>query len=381
MSILVVDDSPQMQLLLATLLADAGYSEVITAGSADQAFAILNSEGDGGTGTEIDLVLMDVLMPETDGLEACRRMKAMPSASIIPIILMTGQHDDKCLEQAFESGAMDYVAKPLNQTELRSRVRSALALKHEMDQNLLANIQLSNESLAKSQILATATHELKSPLTSIVGYVDSLLLQQDSIGPLNRLQTEFLLAVQRNSHRLRTLIEELLDVSRIESGSLEFSLEKILAREVIDEVVLCLNGQSREKSMNLQVKIKPDLAPIWADSLRFGQIITNLLSNAIKYSGEGSDITIAAEDGPTTVRFMVSDTGVGIAEDDQARLFDKFFRIDNRLNRQESGTGLGLFITRYLVEAQGGSIQVQSKPNEGTTFSFILPRFDPADRS
>ena len=377
----MVDDSPQMQLLLATLLADAGYSEVITAGSADQAFAILNSEGDGGTGTEIDLVLMDVLMPETDGLEACRRMKAMPSASIIPIILMTGQHDDKCLEQAFESGAMDYVAKPLNQTELRSRVRSALALKHEMDQNLLANIQLSNESLAKSQILATATHELKSPLTSIVGYVDSLLLQQDSIGPLNRLQTEFLLAVQRNSHRLRTLIEELLDVSRIESGSLEFSLEKILAREVIDEVVLCLNGQSREKSMNLQVKIKPDLAPIWADSLRFGQIITNLLSNAIKYSGEGSDITIAAEDGPTTVRFMVSDTGVGIAEDDQARLFDKFFRIDNRLNRQESGTGLGLFITRYLVEAQGGSIQVQSKPNEGTTFSFILPRFDPADRS
>ena len=381
MSILVVDDSPQMQLLLATLLADAGYSEVITAGSADQAFAILNSEGADGAGTEIDLVLMDVLMPETDGLEACRRMKAMPSASIIPIILMTGQHDDKCLEQAFESGAMDYVAKPLNQTELRSRVRSALALKHEMDQNLLANIQLSNESLAKSQILATATHELKSPLTSIVGYVDSLLLQQDSIGPLNRLQTEFLLAVQRNSHRLRTLIEELLDVSRIESGSLEFSLEKILAREVIDEVVLCLNGQSREKSMNLQVKIKPDLAPIWADSLRFGQIITNLLSNAIKYSGEGSDITIAAEDGPTTVRFMVSDTGVGIAEDDQARLFDKFFRIDNRLNRQESGTGLGLFITRYLVEAQGGSIQVQSKPNEGTTFSFILPRFDPADRS
>jgi len=377
----VVDDSPQMQLLLATLLADAGYSEVITAGSADQAFAILNSEGADGAGTEIDLVLMDVLMPETDGLEACRRMKAMPSASIIPIILMTGQHDDKCLEQAFESGAMDYVAKPLNQTELRSRVRSALALKHEMDQNLLANIQLSNESLAKSQILATATHELKSPLTSIVGYVDSLLLQQDSIGPLNRLQTEFLLAVQRNSHRLRTLIEELLDVSRIESGSLEFSLEKILAREVIDEVVLCLNGQSREKSMNLQVKIKPDLAPIWADSLRFGQIITNLLSNAIKYSGEGSDITIAAEDGPTTVRFMVSDTGVGIAEDDQARLFDKFFRIDNRLNRQESGTGLGLFITRYLVEAQGGSIQVQSKPNEGTTFSFILPRFDPADRS
>jgi signal transduction histidine kinase len=380
MSILVVDDSPQMQLLLGTLLADAGYSEVTTAGSADQAFTILNSEVAGGPGSGIDLILMDVLMPEIDGLEACRRMKAMAGVGNIPIILMTGQHDDKCLEQAFESGAMDYVAKPLNQTELRSRVRSALALKHEMDQNLLANVKLSNESLAKSQILATATHELKSPLTSIVGYVDSLLLQQESIGPLNGLQNQFLRAVQRNAHRLKSLIDALLDVSRIESGSLEFTLEEISVREVIDDVVICLNGQAQEKSMTVLVNIEPGLAPIWADSLRFGQIITNLLSNAIKYSGVGTNVTIAAEEEPTTVRFLVSDSGAGIPEGNLARLFDKFYRVDNRLNREESGTGLGLFITRHLVEAQGGTIQVQSKLNGGTTFSFVLPRCDAAGR-
>jgi two-component system phosphate regulon sensor histidine kinase PhoR len=132
--------------------------------------------------------------------------------------------------------------------------------------------------------------------------------------------------------------------------------------------------------MTVLVNIEPGLAPIWADSLRFGQIITNLLSNAIKYSGVGTNVTIAAEEEPTTVRFLVSDSGAGIPEGNLARLFDKFYRVDNRLNREESGTGLGLFITRHLVEAQGGTIQVQSKLNGGTTFSFVLPRCDAAGR-
>jgi len=317
---------------------------------------------------------MDVLMPVTDGYETCRQMRQMPSARKIPIIMMTGQQGDECLEKAFESGAMDYVTKPINQTELLSRVRSALQLKHEMDQNTLANIQLEKDSLEKSLILATATHELKSPLTSIVGYVDMLIDNQNSIGPLNSLQSECLLAIQRNSYRLRALIDDLLDVSRIESGSLEFSFAEVRANEVIDEVVSCLHGQAIEHSMNVMVEIKPGLAPIWADSFRFGQIITNLLSNAIKYSGEGTTVTITAEEDSTSVRFMVADTGAGIADVDHARLFEKFYRIDNQLNRRESGSGLGLFITKHLIEAQSGNIEVQSKQNEGTTFSFALPR-------
>ena len=378
MSILVVDDSPQMQVMLATLLEDAGHSDVILVNSAVEAISILDSDQPEGSVPEVDLVLMDVFMPETDGYEACRHMRQMPSARKIPIIMMTGRQGDEFLEKAFDSGAMDYVTKPVNRTELLSRVRSALELKHEMDQNTLANIQLENESHAKSLILATATHELKSPLTSIVGYVDMLIDQQDSIGPLSSLQSECLLAIQRNSYRLRALIDNLLDVSRIESGSLEFSLDEVRPSEVINEVVSCLNGQAVEQSMNVLVEIKPSLAPIWADSVRFGQIITNLLSNAIKYSGEGTTVTITAEEDSTSVWFMVADTGAGIAEADHARLFDKFYRIDNQLNRRESGSGLGLFITKHLVEAQGGTIQVQSKQREGTTFSFALPRSDVA---
>ena len=374
MSILVVDDSPQMQVMLATLLEDAGHSDVILVSSAVEAISILDSDDPEGTVSEVDLVLMDVLMPVTDGYETCRQMRQMPSARKIPIIMMTGQQGDECLEKAFESGAMDYVTKPINQTELLSRVRSALQLKHEMDQNTLANIQLEKDSLEKSLILATATHELKSPLTSIVGYVDMLIDNQNSIGPLNSLQSECLLAIQRNSYRLRALIDDLLDVSRIESGSLEFSFAEVRANEVIYEVVSGLHGQAIEHSMNVMVEIKPGLAPIWADSFRFGQIITNLLSNAIKYSGEGTTVTITAEEDSTSVRFMVADTGAGIADVDHARLFEKFYRIDNQLSRRESGSGLGLFITKHLIEAQSGNIEVQSKQNEGTTFSFALPR-------
>ena len=378
MSILVVDDSPQMQVMLATLLEDAGHSDVILVSSAVEAISILDSDDPEGTVSEVDLVLMDVLMPVTDGYETCRQMRQMPSARKIPIIMMTGQQGDECLEKAFDSGAMDYVTKPINQTELLSRVRSALQLKHEMDQNTRANIQLEKDSLEKSLILATATHELKSPLTSIVGYVDMLIDNQNSIGPLNSLQSECLLAIQRNSYRLRALIDDLLDVSRIESGSLEFSFAEVRANEVIDEVVSCLHGQAIEHSMNVMVEIKPGLAPIWADSFRFGQIITNLLSNAIKYSGEGTTVTITAEEDSTSVRFMVADTGAGIADVDHARLFEKFYRIDNQLKRRESGSGLGLFITKHLIEAQSGNIEVRSTLHEGTTFSFSLPRPDVA---
>ena len=233
--------------------------------------------------------------------------------------------------------------------------------------------ELREESLAKSQILSTVTHELKTPLTSIVGYADRMLLRRDTVGPLNERQERYMENVQEEAHRLKTLIDDLLDTSRIESGSLELKLTELDVQREIEHAINSLRDQFAGKQIETQRNIPTDIVPVRADHLRLSQIIINLLTNAYKYSAEGTKVTIAAQQQGALVQIDVSDTGIGMSDADQARLFTKFFRADNTSTRRESGTGLGLFITRHLVEAQGGSIWVESQEGKGSTFSFTVP--------
>ena len=297
--------------------------------------------------------------------------------------MVTAHTEASELESAFAAGAIDYITNPLNKLELLARVRSALTLKQEMDDRKLANIELEEknreleeEPLAKTQILSTVTHELKTPLSSITGYIDRMLLQRDRVGPLNERQERYLETIQRNGRRLKTLIDDLLDVSRIESGSLELNLVELDVRREIEEVVSSLQDQISGKQQHLVLNISTNLPKLKADELRFSQVLTNLLSNACKYSPEGGTTTITAEEQDGIIRIDVSDTGFGISKDDQSRLFGKFFRADNSLTSEVSGTGLGLFITKSIIEAHGGEIQVRSDEGEGTTFSFTLPTAD-----
>ena len=323
MSILIVDDLPSIQLVLAAFLEDAGYTELLTAASAAEAFRKLGMDNPPKRDPGIDLILMDVMMPDTDGIEACRRIKAVPQLQDIPVIMMTGQGQGEHLEEAFASGAMDYITKPTNRAELGARVRSAMALKREMDRRKLTNLELEQESLAKTQILSTVTHELKSPLTSIVGYIDVILQQPEMVGPLSETLQEYLEAVQRNSYRLKALIDDLLDISRIEVGSLELNLRELEVQHEVDDVVLSLEGQANEKRIQVVLNIPPNLGLVQADRLRFCQVVTNLLSNAYKYSPVGSTVTIMAKEDPQFVHIGISDTGIGISKDDQSRLFTK----------------------------------------------------------
>lgn len=234
--------------------------------------------------------------------------------------------------------------------------------------------ELREESLAKSQILSTVTHELKTPLTTIVGYVDRLLLRRDTVGLLNERQQRYLENVQEESRRLKTLIDDLLDISRIEAGSLQLTLAELEVRVEIDQALHTVQNQFTEKRILTERDIPPDLSPITANQLRFSQIVINLLTNAHKYSPEGAKLIVTAKECAGVVQIDVADTGMGISKADQARLFTKFFRADNTATRNESGTGLGLFITRHLVEAQGGKIWVESREGKGSTFSFTVPR-------
>ena len=331
------------------------------------------------------------------GVEACIRLKSDPHLRDIPVIMITGDTEVSLLTKALSSGAVDYITKPPDFNEMLARVGSAIQSKWEIDRrkspyfndlqekswNLeLAlnepenkNRELEQASLAKTQILSTATHELKTPLTSIVGYVDRLLLRQDTVGPLNERQQRYMETVRNNAHRLKTLVDDLLDISRIEAGCLELSLISLdLAREIEDSIN-SLQTQFQEKQIKVSVMSAPD-APgvIEADQLRFSQVTTNLLSNACKYSPAGTTVTVAVGRHGEAAQIDVRDEGIGISQDDQAKLFTKFFRADNSFTREASGTGLGLYITKHLVEAHGGSIWVTSDPGEGTTFKCLWPQ-------
>ena len=203
-----------------------------------------------------------------------------------------------------------------------------------------------------------------------------MILRQEKVGPLNEQQQDHLEAIQEGSYRLKVLIDDLLEVSRIESGSFELTLTEFEVQQAIQDVVRSLKNQIDEKGMHVVLDFPPDLPEAKADGLRFSQVVTNLLSNACKYSPEGSTTTITAKQTAGLMQIDVADTGMGISKADASRLFTKFYRADNSLTREESGTGLGLFITRHIIEAHGGKIWVESEEGKGSTFSFTLPLTD-----
>lgn len=223
----------------------------------------------------------------------------------------------------------------------------------------------------KSQFVSTVSHELRTPLTSIKGYVELIL--EGEAGDLAPLQQEFLEIVRHNANRLLLLINDLLDVSRIESGKLELRRAPLQLAPLVSAAVAILQPQLDAKRLQLSIELQQPLPPLLADEGRLAQILVNLLSNACKYTPAAGRITIIARAANDMLRIDVSDTGVGLTQAELQRLFTRFFRAENRSTQEAGGAGLGLAITRSLVELHGGRIEVRSEPGVGSTFSVYLP--------
>ncbi len=243
---------------------------------------------------------------------------------------------------------------------------------------LYAEVQEANQT--KSDFISFVAHELKTPMTSIRGYAD--LLAKGAVGPINDNQAQFLAVIRANVERMARLVSDLADISRIEAGKLELEFQRVDFHDVVDEVVHSLSQQIESKNQTLEVHIPDDLPPVWGDRVRLAQILTNLVSNAHKYTPEGGTIEIWAEHVPNewqpngppeVVHVAVRDNGLGISEEEQEKIFQKFFRSEDRRAREAPGTGLGLHITKNLVELHGGRIWFESKLGEGTTFHFTVP--------
>ncbi len=223
----------------------------------------------------------------------------------------------------------------------------------------------------KTELVATASHELRTPMTSIRGFVDMLLL--GTFGEVNQTHREPLLVIKNNVVRLVQLIDELLDMSRVEAGEAPMRVEPTDVAEVIRDVAAVLDGQFRERQIDLALDLPAGLPVIRADRQRLAQIAVNLIGNACKYTPRGGKVRVALRNGGGEVRVEVRDNGVGIPPEAHPHIFTPFFRADNPLRDEVGGTGLGLSITRKLVELHGGRIWFESRVDEGSTFSFTLP--------
>ncbi len=226
---------------------------------------------------------------------------------------------------------------------------------------------------AKSEFISTVSHELRTPMTSIKGYADLLMLGM--AGPLSDQQKHFIGIIRNNAERMVALVNDLLDISRIESGRMRLELRPVMIHEVVDQVVGTLQGRAQNKGLTLETRVPSDLPPVWGDTNRVAQILTNLISNAIQYTPPGGKVTISAHANRDMMEISVADTGIGISKENQRKIFDRFFRADDPLVQETPGTGLGLPITASLVQMHGGQIWVESELGEGSTFTFTLPLF------
>jgi GAF domain-containing protein/DNA-binding response OmpR family regulator/nitrogen-specific signal transduction histidine kinase len=224
---------------------------------------------------------------------------------------------------------------------------------------------------AKSEFVSTVSHELRTPMTSIKGYADLLLM--GAVGELADQQEHFVTIIRNNADRLTALVNDLLDISRIETGRVELNLRAVSMSEVVKSVMATLEARAQERDLELRVDIPEDLPAVWGDSDRITQILTNLVGNAIQYTPSGGSICTSARVNQRMLEVAVADTGIGISEENLEKVFDRFFRADNPFVQETSGTGLGLAITTSLVRMHGGDIWVESEVGEGSTFSFTLP--------
>jgi signal transduction histidine kinase len=274
--------------------------------------------------------------------------------------------------ESTQAGRLDHEALEFV-TRLADHAAIAIENAHLFDQ-----VRRAND--AKTEFVSFVSHELKQPMTSMRGYTD--LLAAGVVGELNEAQRNFVETIRANVGRMDTLVAGLLDISRIESGRMKLELVDVSIAQAVEEAVRTIQRQVEAKQQELVIEVVDGLPTVRADRNRLVQILTNLLSNAHKYTPEEGRITVQARcwpadrSGDGANRFVlcsVTDTGIGMSAADQRRLFTKYFRSEDPAVRSESGTGLGLVITKSLVEFQGGEIWVESEQGKGSTFSFTVP--------
>ena len=384
LNILLVDDVPANLLALEAMLEDLGEN-LIRANNGTEALRLLLDR-------EFAVILLDVEMPGMDGFETASFIRARQHTRDTPIIFLTAaQRSLEQMNRGYALGAVDYLLKPLQPEILRWKVAVfvELARKNRLVKAQARELQLKNaelqearlraeeESRAKSRFLAGMSHELRTPLNAIIGFSDLML--QDAAGPLNERQQEFMNHVLASGRHLLSLINDVLDLSKVQAGRMELRREWVPMGPLIDGVRGGLEPLAARQEVELAIEVAADLPEMHVDPLRIKQVLYNLLSNGLKFTGRGGRVVLTARVDPPWLRLEVSDTGIGIKAEDLPRLFREFEQVTPVEGTKPEGTGLGLALTRRLLAMHGGTIEVHSRPQEGSTFVALLPLEAPAE--
>ena len=384
MSILIVDPYLQELTKLNSDLESVGYEGVVSTESAREALVYYGVDSLGKVPSSVELILMDFNLADAEesGLRTGPKLSLSTGRAVL--LGLVDRSDPAGIKKAEEAGALDVICRPVLKAELLMRVRSALALKAERDATAKTKAAPTAELTEKAcdldqvvcyntEVLSLASHELKTPLANLSGFVDVILLDWEHHGPPSEKQQRQLEAVQRNGFRMDALVNDIMAMAKIESGTLELSPTDLDLAQELKGVLGYLQGQLDEKHMILDLVCPAAVTLVHADELRLSQIMVNLLGNACKYSPAGPSITVEVRETGHFAQIDVTDTGYGISTKDQVNLFCQFHRVKNPSAQAVSGTGLGLYVTKQLVEAHGGKIWVQSEEGQGSTFSLTLP--------
>jgi two-component system sensor histidine kinase/response regulator len=322
-----------------------------------------------------DIILLDIQMPEMDGFETLKRLRANPATSKIPVVFLTAQRKDAdSIAAGLALGAEQYLTKPIDTDELLVRTKMLIELKR-------AQAELER---TKADFMAMLVHDLRSPLIGVKSVIE--LLQDSGKGSiLGDDQFELLNSAHSSAKKLLGLISDFLDLSKYEAGTIAFEASAIQVEKFIDPVLQQMDIQFRQRNVKIVKDIPGDLPNVFVDAMKTEQVIMNLLSNALKFTKGGGTVTLEAV--PTTeevitagglkkkqfVQISISDNGVGISADELPLLFERYKQVSSARVVKQKGTGLGLVICKRIVEAQGGRISAKSEPGKRTTFSFTLP--------
>ena len=384
LSILVFEDQEEDFELSLYTLRSAGFDV-----TADVVITLEDFEKRLRAGS-YDVILSDYTLPHATGMDAFEIAKTLGSE--IPFILVTGFLGDEKAVECLKQGVSDYVLKD-RLARLPSAVRRALqekslrwertlaeeALRQSEEKLRQRNRELEEQnrrveaaSRAKSEFLANMSHELRSPLNGIIGF--SEMICDAKVGPVTEQQAECLNRILSCARHLLRIINDVLDLSRIEAGKLDLRPEPISISLLVAEACDSLETVAAEKRIRIEPRIPAQLDAT-VDPARLKQIIYNYLSNALKFTREGGSVMVEVKpEGSDQFLVEVTDTGVGICEADQGRLFTNFHQLDSGKAKRFQGTGLGLSLTKRIVEAQGGKVGVRSEVGKGSTFFAILPR-------
>jgi len=400
--ILLVDDRPENLLALEAILEPLGQLLIRATSGPDALKRVLE--------TEFAVILLDVQMPGMNGFEVAEIIKSRERSRTIPIIFLSAiSKEDAYVFKGYSMGAVDYVFKPFNPDVLRSKVavfvdlftkqqeiqrqadllresqKRELELEHrtsllETEARSAAKLSQMNDELHRRQIAleqamgarnrfyASMSHELRTPINAVIGY--STLMLDNIYGPLNAKQKEGLQRTLKAARHLLELVNDVLDLSKIEAGKIELSLQPVMFPSLIEDLFVTVRPLADEYGSTLALEMDGEPFNIVSDPRRVRQILLNLLSNAIKF-GEGKPIRVVCkQDGNRGVEIEVVDEGVGIAKDDISRIFEEFVQVSES---KQPGTGLGLPISRRLAQLLDGALSVHSEPGRGSAFRLTLP--------